>query len=265
MILRERIAYAIAAALTLLAVIVLALHFGRWTAVPRPPAEPQGVALTQAQGEAILTELRGIRRLLEQNGPSRPAAAPGEANVRLSVGIAGYPALGSIKAPVTLVEFTDYQCPFCKRYHEETLPAVMKEFVDKGLVRLVVRDLPLPIHPNAVKAAQAAHCADEQGKFWPMQDALFRNGNDLAPERIPTYASTAQADPEPFRQCFASDRHLDKIQASSIEAGQLGITGTPTFVIGKSGGAKVNGRKLVGAQPFDAFRAAIRQELAAAK
>lgn len=173
--------------------------------------------------------------------------------------VADAPALGSPKAPVTMVEFTDFQCPFCSRFHQGTFPALKKDFIDTGKVLYVVRDLPLPLHPNALKAAQAAHCAGEQGRYWAMHDVLFQNSERLEPERMAGYAATAGLDAAKFAGCFASRRHLERIRASGDDAARAGLTGTPSFVIGKTQAKpSVEGAKLVGAQPLPAFVAALQ-------
>jgi protein-disulfide isomerase len=232
-----------------------------------PPALAQ--AMSEEQGEAILEELKAIRALLERMEgralpPAPSAARPQAAPARIAVSTKGRPALGDAEAPLTLVEFTDYQCPFCNRFFKTTFPELKKRYIDTGKLRLVVKDLPLAFHANARKAAQAAHCAGEQGKFWALHDKLYENAARLEAANLPGYAAQAGLDAAAFRDCLASARHLDAIDGDAAEAGRVGITGTPSFVLGRTTEDTVQGEKIVGAQPYAAFAAKIEALLAEA-
>ncbi len=193
--------------------------------------------------EAFVGELRkraGVRVLLD--APRTKAEA------------AGNPAKGPAGAPITIVEFSDFQCPYCSRV-EPTLARLEKEY--PGKIRLVFRDYPLTqIHPQALKAAEAAGCADEQGKFWPMHDQLFSHQDKLQAEDLKQLAAAAGLDPARFAECLDSGRRLPEIQKDQKEGDRLGVQSTPTFF--------VNGRLLVGAQPYGAFVDVIEEELAKA-
>src|SRR5690348_16641353 len=144
------------------------LRYLKWVALPLAILLPLGAAekgITKQQADEILDELRQIRQLLEkqQNANAQP-----EQPTRAKVATAGAFAIGSQNEPVTMVEFTDFQCPFCYRFHVNTFNELKKNFIDTGKVRFVSRDLPLDFHPNAMQAAQAGRCAGEQGQFWPM-------------------------------------------------------------------------------------------------
>ncbi len=257
----ERLKLIAASALTA-AALVLFLNFALGDQIRNwfPSAEITHEETTRA----ILLELKAIRRLLENQDPRSARAGAGSPRSRggppvLKVSVKDSPSLGNPRAPLTLVEFTDYKCPFCLRYHQQTYPRIKKAFIDTGKVRYIVRDLPLRIHPQALKAAQAAHCAGEQGKYWDMQDALFRNAKDLSQVKLPVIAKEEGLDMGKFRECFASQRYLEQIRTSAAEAAQLGISGTPTFILGpNSGDDSVEGWKIVGAQPFETFEAGIR-------
>ena len=215
-------------------------------------AEP----MTKEQGDAILTELRQIKQLLQrpqQQTPAQQAAQAPKADEPANVSIAGFPILGKADAPLTLVMFTDYQCPFCSRFETQTLPEIRKQYIDTGKLRFVVRDLPLPFHPNATKAAEATHCAEEQGKYWELREKLVINGDKLDAKRLPEYARQIGLDVAKFSACLESGRHAEKVKASTAIAASIGITGTPSFVVGRSKGDMAEGFKLVGAQPFAAF------------
>ena len=169
--------------------------------------------------------------------------------------------LGSADAPVTVVEFTDYQCTYCLRFIQQTFPRLKEEYIDTGKVRWVVRDMPLGFHKNAHKAAQAAHCAGEQDKFWEMREVLFANARKLEEENLPNYAQILGLDMMAFDACLASDRHLAAIDKSMQDAGSVQITGTPTFVVGKATGDWVEGKRVVGARNFKIFEDNIRKLL----
>ena len=129
-------------------------------AADKKKTEPEP-GITRAQADEILDELRQIRQLLEKNAAAAPAAP--EAGGKVRVKIEKLPVLGDKNAPITMVEFTDYQCGFCQRFHMSTFPEIRKKFIDTGKVRFVSRDLPLDFHSNAMRAAQAARCAGDQG------------------------------------------------------------------------------------------------------
>lgn len=257
----ERLKLIAASALTA-AALVLFINFALGDRIRNwfPSAE----ITHEEQTSAILLELQAIRRLLDTpaaRGARADAVSEGSRGGPpvLKVSVKNSPSLGNPRAPLTLVEFTDYKCPFCLRYHQQTFPRIKKAFIDTGKLRYFVRDLPLRIHPQALKAAQAAHCAGEQGKYWVMQDALFRNARDLSEEKLPVYAKEEGLDMGKFRECFASQRYLEQIRTSAADAVRLGISGTPTFILGlNSGDDSVEGWKIIGAQPFETFAAGIR-------
>ncbi len=237
-----------------------------------PPTLAQGMSVEQ--GEAILEELKAIRGLLERMEgrglPSAPSAArpqaarPQAAPARVSVSAKGRPALGDPEAPLTLVEFTDYQCPFCNRFFRTAFPEIKKKYIDSGKLRLVIKDLPLAFHANARGAAQAAHCAGEQGRFWPLHDKLYENATRLEAANLPGYGEQAGLEADAFRDCLASERHLAAIDGDAAEAGRVGITGTPSFVLGRTTADAIAGEKIVGAKPYPAFEAKIEALLAEA-
>ncbi len=212
----------------------------------------QAEPMTREQGDAILGELRQIRQLL-QRSQQAPAPAPPPQDEKASISIAGAPYLGRADAPLTLVMFTDYQCPFCNRFETQTLPEIKRQYIDTGKLRFVVRDLPLPFHPNAAKAAEATHCAEEQGKYWELREKLVAHGDKLDAALLPVYAREAGLDPDRFSACMESGRAAGKVKAGSALAASVGISGTPSFVVGRTRGDTVDGVKLVGALPFAMF------------
>jgi len=213
-------------------------------------AEP----MTKEQGDAILNELRQIKQLLQKpQQQAQPAPQAPKADEPASVSVAKLPYLGKADAPLTLVMFTDYQCPFCSRFEAQTLPEIKKQYIDTGKLRFVVRDLPLPFHANAARAAEAVHCAEEQGKYWELREKLVSNGDKLDAKQLPLLATSAGLDTDKFSACLESGRHSEKVKSSVTSAGTVGISGTPSFVVGRSKGDMVDGIKLVGAQPFAVF------------
>jgi len=159
-----------------------------------------------------------------------------------------------------MLEFSDFECPFCGRYSRETYPQVQREYVDTGKVRYVFRHTPIErIHPQAMKAAEAAECAGTQGKFWEMHDKLFANQKALAQPSLVAHAQILGLNPTSFQLCLTSGQHATRVRADLAEGMKAGVTGTPAFFIGtvtKDGKLKVM-RKLIGAKPF----ATIKQTL----
>ena len=171
---------------------------------------------------------------------------------RSEVRTAGAPVRGAANAPVTIVEFSDFHCPFCRKV-QPSLNEVRAKYGDK--VKIVFRDFPIDaLHPQARAASEAAGCANEQGKFWEFHDLLFKNDPDSSPATLNRFAKEAGMDVNAFEACRASGKYKAAVQASNQEGAKLGITGTPTFF--------VNGRLLVGAQPLGGFSRVIDEELA---
>jgi protein-disulfide isomerase len=230
---------------------------------------PDGI--TRDQADAILNELKQIRQLLATQqaaaaaAPAKPAAvqaaAPSSDKVKMSVG-KGWYAMGRDDAPVTMVEFTDYQCPFCRKFERDSFAELKKNYIDTGKVRFVSRDLPLEFHPNAAPAAEAVRCAGEQHKFWEMHDAIMLDtAIDLGADSILKYGDKVGLDATAFRACVADKKFVAEIQKDSTDAGSLGISGTPSFVIGKSAPDQVDGVRIVGAVPFTVYESTIKDML----
>jgi protein-disulfide isomerase len=159
---------------------------------------------------------------------------------------------GGAKAPVTIVTFSDYECPYCKRA-ENVVDQVMKAYGDK--IRLVFRDYPLPFHEHARGAAEAANCANAQGKFWEYHAKLFASSPALSPENLKAYAKEVGLDQAKFDDCLSKTPYKAAIDKDIADGGKVGVNGTPAFFI--------NGRSLSGAQPFEKFKEVIDEELAA--
>ncbi|MBS0379165.1 MAG: DsbA family protein [Proteobacteria bacterium] len=194
-------------------------------------------------------------------GPAADAEGSQPAFVHVGLDPREY-SIGRSDAPLTLLEFTDYQCPYCRKFHAETWPLLKKNWIDTGRLRFVVRDLPLEFHAAAMPAAQAAHCAGEQGKFWEMHDALLSGDDPLATGGIERRAVKLGLDVERLHACTRANRYEGDIARNIAAADALHIHGTPAFVIGISRGNALEGQLVSGAQPYEDFDAALQQLLA---
>ncbi len=228
-------------------------------AKPAPKPEPA----TKEQADAILAELRLIRALLEKQlaqAGDDGGAVESSNIVRVSNG--DELMLGSPDAPLTLIEFTDFQCTFCKRFHDATFPEIRRKYIDTGKVRFVHRDLPLETHAHAYQASRAARCAGEQDQFWPMRDQLVANAHRLSPAVMNELAGKLPLDTAKFQACLSSGRHDVFIQRDIAEAIAAGIEATPGFVLGPSRKGSTRGVRFLGAQGIRVFEALIESALA---
>lgn len=181
----------------------------------------------------------------------------------ITVSDIGAASLGVETAPVTVIEFTDYQCPFCAQHSKTTFRAIQQQFVDPGVVRYVVRDLPLGMHPLAEKAAHAARCAGQQGKdkYWRYHDELFESQASLTGTSFAEIATETGLNAGSFEKCLRSEEIAALVRRDAEEAGNAGLTGTPSFVVGSATGGKVTGVVIGGAFPLPDFRRAIEGAL----
>jgi protein-disulfide isomerase len=170
-------------------------------------------------------------------------------------------ALGRADAPITVVEFTDYQCPYCRAFQASTWPRLKRTYVDTGKVRFVVRDLPLQIHSAAEPAAEVAHCAAEQGKFWPMHNALLSDIT-LDDRSVLKRAEELGLNVSKLRSCAIADKYEAAIARNSAQAASLGISATPTFIIGKATHGELTGVRVSGALSYKDFAAYLDSLLA---
>lgn len=213
-------------------------------------------ALKQDQA-AIRKELAEIKELLRARG-APPQAGAGANDVRVAV--QGAPVLGQDGARVTIVEFSDYQCPFCARYSRETYPQLDRDYIRTGKVRYVFRDLPIEsLHPQAFKAHEAANCAGDQNKYWEMHDRLFANQAALAAPALSAHAQAMGLDSRKFQACLDTGRHAGEIRQDLAASQAASINSTPSFFIGvlESAGTVRSSLKITGAKPYAVFKAAI--------
>ncbi len=164
-----------------------------------------------------------------------------------------YATLGDPNAPVTLIEFSDYQCPFCKKFTTEIFPTIKEAYIDTGKVRFVFRDFPLEIHDLAKEAALAARCAGEQGQYFAYHDILFENSEEISTENLKAWAAELGLDTDLFSTCLNDPEQMKDLETDIAEAKELGVSGTPSFLI--------NEHFITGAQPFAAFKLLIEAEL----
>lgn len=165
------------------------------------------------------------------------------------------PTKGNDKAPVVLIEFSDFQCSFCRKFWQTTLSPIEKKYINTGRVRFLYRHFAI-LGKHSVAAAQAAECAHEQGKFWAYHDRLFASAGTpfaFTNGKLKGYAKQIALKAQNFNQCLDSGKYLDKVEGETAVAAFLGARGTPAFLL--------NGQLLVGAQPFEVFEAAIEKEL----
>lgn len=208
----------------------------------------------KAEIKTLHKDLAAIQRVLVGRG-----ASPDSLQLPVTIRIVGNPMLGKKDAPITIAEFSDYQCPYCRKFFQETFSVLKTEYIDTGKVRYVFRDFPLEqLHANARKAHEAAYCAGDQGQYWEMHDLLFRQQTGMHVERLQQLAGELNLAPETFSACITSGQHMNEIDHNLQEGQSFSVSGTPTFFIGKSTSEEaVNPVSLVGAQPIQAFRNAI--------
>jgi len=185
-----------------------------------------------------------------------PSGGTPNANAPVAVSVDDDPVIGNANAKVTVIEFSDFQCPFCRKFWEDTFHQLKKDYIDTGKIKFVYRDFPLPFHPAAQPSAEAAECAHEQGKFWEYHDKMFteeaKQGDGTVVygvKELKLWAKQIGLNEATFNQCVDSHKYKAEVEKDSADGTLAGVNGTPSFF--------VNGQLLVGAQPFVAFKAAI--------
>jgi protein-disulfide isomerase len=215
-------------------------------------------ALRQSQ-QAMAKDIAEIKMLLEPlRAPPPIRAAEGR------IDASGSQEKGNARASVVMIEFSDFQCPFCKRHVDATLPKIEEAYIDTGKIRYVFMDYPLEsIHPQAFKAAEAAHCAAEQKQYWRMHDRLFANQEELARDQLVAHAGALGLDKVRFATCLDSGKHAGRIKASLAQGEKLGIDGTPAVILGRQRHGHIEAvRMIVGSQPFEVLKSELDRLLA---
>jgi len=222
--------------------------------------------LKQGQ-EQIQKDLEEIKKLIQQGAKAAPGKAPFKPT---DMQLGDVATKGEDTAPVTLVEFSDYHCPYCKRHAQTVLKQLQENYIDTGKLRFVMREFPIPnLHPRAYAASVAALCAGDQGNYWGMHDALFNDQKAKQDEDFKAMADSLGLDATAFSTCLASTQFDEQIKADQAEGRKLGISGTPSFVLGLTDpkdSSKVHLTKFIrGAQPYASFAAAIDELLKVAE
>lgn len=216
-----------------------------------------GVLVTKVQ---YLEKGQGTTALPTAQAPSQGNQPPAP-GVKVDVANGNLPYLGNKNAKVVMVDFSDFECPFCKKYFDETYAQIKKDYIDTGKIVYYYRHFPLSFHPAAKPAAIASECANEQGKFWEFHDLVFKEQAKITgqtPEgttqALKAFAASLNLNASQFGSCLSSEKYKDNVEKDTKEGEAAGVNGTPTFF--------VNGMSLVGAQPYSAFQTLIDQELA---
>ena len=219
------------------------------------------LAALKQREDQIENELKDIRKLLETNLEALPTAKPPS-----TIPIAGEVFRGAKTAPVTIIEYGDFECSYCEMFMRDTFQRILRDYIATGKVKFLYRNL--INHPDALPAARAAHCAGDQGKFWEMQESLFANQSTLTDKDILARAPAIGLNISNFTKCFSSQKHRDEIEKTTSDARSWGIVGTPTFLIGTveaNGDAMKVEKTFVGAPTYEIFKAEIDSLLASEK
>jgi protein-disulfide isomerase len=224
------------------------------TPTPRQPERWRALLDTMATVTMLVAALYMISSTSTQRGsptrPSRDIPVPKD-----PLPLAGSALRGASQAPVIIVEYSDFQCPYCRRFVTDTLPELDRLYVSTGKVRLAFRELPLPIHGQAQRAAEGAECAAQQGQFWQLHDALFAHPTELDEAGIRRHALALGLEPKGFDACMAG-ASSEKVRTDVASARALGVAGTPAFFIGRSGpddSVRVTAT-VAGARPLEEFK-----------
>ena len=251
--------------ITLIAISLLIFSLSAWSASTK-----EEIIALQAQVEAMQNDLTEIKKMLKDTkaAPAPRAAQPAFKEQEISIGTSPYK--GKVDATVTLVEYSDYQCPFCARNYRDVMPTLVKEYVDTGKLKFVMREKPIPsLHRNAVNASKAAVCAGGQGKYWEMHNMLFENQRELGIANLKVFAETIGLDTAKFNVCIESEEVKKRVNADIASGEKLGIRGTPGFFLGLTDPSDSNKANLSvfikGARPVGDFKQAIDDLLKSAE
>jgi protein-disulfide isomerase len=219
------------------------------------------VAAMREGQEKMQKDLDEIKKLLEQGTRPAPARA-GNAFTPKTIELGSVSLRGDADAPVTLIEYSDYDCPFCKRHADTVMPALIEDYVNTGKLRFIMREYPIDrLHPRATAASEAVLCAGDQGNYWGMHDAMFGDQKANTDEDFQRMATNLGLDVDAFKACVDSDKFMEQIGSHIAEGQGLGVSGTPSFVAGLTDpedSNKVNLTKFIrGSQALPAFKAAI--------
>ena len=188
-----------------------------------------------------------------KNPKTTPTEPTGNNPPTANISIDGEPMIGDQNAKITMVEFSDFECPYCATFSLEVFPEIKKEYVDTGKVKVVFKNFPLPFHNDAAAAALAAECANEQNKFWEYEAKLFENQSDLSKDNLKKLAADLGLDANQFNECLDTSKYQDEVKNDMQEGIDNKVEGTPSFFI--------NGELVVGALPFSEFQKIFEEKL----
>ncbi|MGH8551268.1 MAG: DsbA family protein [Methylococcales bacterium] len=209
-------------------------------------SELQALKLETSQLRSAVTEIHRQTVTTPTANPIVPEVLVEEVEIGGETPIQGAP-----DAAIGIVEFSDYECPFCTRFYSQTLPELKKQFIEPGKARFAYRDYPLDFHQEAKRAAIVASCAGRQGQYWVMHDRLFEHQRELGDDLYKKLSLELKLDEKVFTDCLKSPEQVERVNQELAYAGKLGVSGTPTFFIGRIEGNKlVNPQRITGAQPF---------------
>jgi len=233
----------------------LLFSFSAWSASTK-----EEIQALSAQVEAMQKDLAEIKKMLKEG--ARAPAPRGAAFKEQTISIGSSPFKGKPDATVTLVEFSDYQCPFCARNYRDVMPTLVTEYIETGKLKFVMRENPIPsLHKNAMNASHAALCAGDQGKYWEMHNILFDNQRELGVDNLKAFAANLGLDTANFNECLDTEKHKKRISADIQSGGRLGVSGTPGFVLGltdsKDPDKALMSVYIKGAKSLDSFKGAI--------
>ncbi|MFC1701701.1 DsbA family protein, partial [Pseudomonadota bacterium] len=251
--------------LTIMTVSLLLFSFSAWSASTKEEIQELSTKV-----DAMQKDLAEIKTMLKdiKSAPAPRAAGPAFKEQVVSIGSS--PVKGQANAIVTLMEFSDYQCPFCARHYRDVMPTLQAEYIDTGKVKFVMREKPIPsLHRNAMNASMAALCAGDQGKYWEMHNLLFDNQKELGDENLKAFAGTLGLDTSKFNECLDGKKHNEQISEDIRLSDKLGMSGTPGFIVGLTDqndpDKALMSEYIKGAKSLDSFKAAIDELLESAK
>ena len=220
----------------------------------------QELQLLTKEVVTLSSNVEGLKVAAKPGVANRP---PAVARMKLIDDTTTVPVMGASTAKYALIEFMDYQCPYCLRHAKQTLPKIKSRYIDTGQLRYAIRDYPLSFHAEAKNAAVAAKCAAKQGKFWEMHDALINNAKQLGQALYNSQAATLGMDTQQYSQCLSAPEVKEQVDRDIAYGNSLGVRGTPRFYLGKvEGDDIVDVVTISGAHPFDSFEKAIQQLMA---
>lgn len=212
-----------------------------------------------AHEQDIVNELRQIRQLLERQYETKSIYNQTDNKRNVILKLTDSEGMGSDTAEKVMVEFTDLQCPFCRKFHDGTLPALNKMYITTGKLRYYSRDMPLDIHPDAFMAAEAGRCAGAQGKFWQMRDWMITHPTELTQSDLVTYSKKLNISVDEFQTCLQTGRFKKAIETDISEGMRVGVHGTPAFVIGHRTSDGIEGEVIIGAISFEVLDRKLRE------